>query len=60
MAESIDCNGCKYYDQKEEYCTYISCDGLDCEECYGEQAYTRRFKGNAKLSIGNENSTNEG
>ena len=55
----MDCNECKYFDAEENYCTYIACDGLDCEECYGEQAYIRGLKGNAELSVGNEDSLNK-
>ena len=26
------CIGCEYWNEDECYCTYIACDGLDCDE----------------------------
>lgn len=31
MAE-IKCEGCKYFDKESENCTFIACDGLDCDD----------------------------
>lgn len=33
----VDCSDCEYYDVDEDRCTYLICDGLDCEECPKEK-----------------------
>ena len=32
MTDEINCENCKYYDKEGDYCTWITCDGLDCDE----------------------------
>lgn len=32
MAEEIKCEECEYFDKENENCSYLSCDGLDCED----------------------------
>lgn len=28
----MECADCPYYDKEDDYCKYIACDGLDCDE----------------------------
>jgi len=28
----LNCENCEYYDPENENCSYLSCDGLDCED----------------------------
>ena len=28
----LNCKDCEYYDPENENCSYLSCDGLDCED----------------------------
>lgn len=28
----IACEDCKYFEKEANYCTWIACDGLDCDE----------------------------
>ena len=30
--EEIDCANCQYYNKEDDYCSWIACDGLDCDE----------------------------
>jgi len=32
MNEEIKCEDCEYFDKENDNCTYLACDGLDCED----------------------------
>ena len=30
--DEINCTECAYYNKEEDFCMYLACDGLDCDE----------------------------
>lgn len=32
MSDEVNCAECEYFDKENDNCTYLSCDGLDCED----------------------------
>ena len=41
--EEIKCEDCEYFDKENQNCSYISCDGLDCDDAPCEFPYLEDY-----------------